>query len=77
LIHAILVELGVGLSKEAAEALYVAVSTDTGCFKYANTTSNTHRVAAAAMDAGIDARALNRKLFSIKSRARIVWSAPF
>lgn len=71
IVYALLCELGAPLSREAAEALYVAVSTDTGCFKYSNTTANTHRVAAAAMDAGIDAPALNRKLFFTKSRARI------
>ena len=31
---------------EIAKMLYVAVSTDTGCFAYANTTANTHAVAA-------------------------------
>ena len=43
----ILYELAVeldGLTAEVALPLYVAVSTDTGCFVYANVTANTHRV---------------------------------
>lgn len=32
---------------EMAVPLYVAVSTDTGCFVYGNTTADTHRTAAA------------------------------
>ena len=47
IIHAILLELGVTVTKRIAECLYVAISTDTGCFKFSNTTSNTHRTAAA------------------------------
>ena len=35
----LLEELGVRLTKQMAEALYLAVSTDTGCFKYSNTTA--------------------------------------
>lgn len=71
LIYALLMEMGAPLDKGTAESLYVAVSTDTGCFKYSNTTANTHRVAAAAMELGIDAAAFNRELFDTKSRARI------
>lgn len=57
------------LDQEMAEALYVAVSTDTGCFLHGNTTPHTHRVAAELMELGLDITALNRKLFVIKSRA--------
>ncbi len=71
LIYQLLRQMDVLLDKDSAESLYVAVSTDTGCFKYSNTTANSHRVAAAAMDMGIDAAALNRELFDTKTRARI------
>ena len=43
------------VTPDIALPLYVAVSTDTGCFVYANTTARTHRIAAALMDCGIDA----------------------
>lgn len=49
---------------EAAQCLYAAVATDTGCFRFSNTTARTHRIAAALMDAGIDAAYLNKRFFS-------------
>ena len=59
------------LTPEIALSLYLAVSTDTGCFSYSNTTANTHRVAAALMDTGIDYRSLNKTFFRTKSRKRM------
>jgi len=49
----------------------VAISTDTGGFVYANTTSRTHAVAAALMNTGIDYRAVNKVFFRTKSRKRM------
>ncbi len=60
------------LDRELALPLYVAVSTDTGCFLHGNTTPQTHRVAAALMETGLDITALNRKLFVVKSRAAMM-----
>lgn len=71
IIFALLQELGAPLDLISAGALYVAVSTDTGCFQYSNTTSNTLRVAASLRDTGIDAASINRKLFGLKSLRRL------
>ena len=54
-----------------ANALYVAVSTDCGCFVYSNTTANTHRVAAELIASGADYKRLNKKHFRTKSMARM------
>ncbi len=70
LIYDLLRELG-PISQEAALPLYVAVSTDTGCFAYNNTTAQTHRVAAALMDTGIDYQQVNKLLFRTKTRKRL------
>ena len=51
LIYDILSDLG-PITPEMALPLYVAVSTDTGCFAYANTTAQTHAVAAALLRTG-------------------------
>lgn len=59
------------VSPAAALPLYLAVSTDTGCFVYSNTTSGTHRVAAALMDTGIDYRSVNKRHFRTKSFKRL------
>ena len=63
--------LGTALTKEMAEALYVAISTDTGCFRYANVTDNTFRCAAACVAAGAEIYPINRAFFETKRRARL------
>ena len=70
LIYDILSRLG-PITPEQALPLYVAVSTDTGCFAYANTTADTHAVAAALLRTGIDYRAVNKVFFRTKSRKRM------
>jgi phosphoesterase RecJ-like protein len=50
----LIAELGVELTPEIAEALYIAVVTDTGRFQYANTTAKALRLAAELVEAGAD-----------------------
>ena len=52
-----------------ADCLYTAISTDTGCFVYDSTSSYTHKVASALIDAGADTAKLNKLLFRTKSSA--------
>lgn len=59
------------LTPQIALPLYVAVSTDTGCFVYTNTTAATHRAAAALMDTGIDCGPINKRHFRTKSWKRL------
>lgn len=63
------------VTPDIALPLYVAVSTDTGCFVYSNTTARTHRIAAALMDCGIDVAPVNKALFRTKSRTRLAMEA--
>ena len=70
ILYEILRELG-QVNAETAVPLYVAVSTDTGCFQYGNTTAETHRVAAALMATGIDVFPLNKRHFRTKTWARL------
>ena len=70
IIYALAEGLGV-MSPAVADALYVAVSTDCGCFVYSNVTPNAHRVAAALMEAGADYKRLNKKHFRTKTMARM------
>lgn len=70
ILYEILKELG-QVNAETAVPLYVAVSTDTGCFQYGNTTAETHRVAAALMATGIDVFPLNKRHFRTKTWARL------
>ena len=56
---------------EEANLLYIAVSTDTGCFVYANTNADTHRAAAKVLDAGAELPRINKLLFRTKRRERL------
>lgn len=66
----ILRELG-PVTKEMADALYLAVSTDTGCFQYSNVTGDTLRTAAALKDLGADTFSINKTMFGTKTIARL------
>ena len=60
------------ITKHIAEALYTGIATDTGCFKYQNTTPEAHRIAADLIEQyNIDYTNINRKMFDIKSKARM------
>ena len=54
LVYQLIKELGVEIDKDIAEDLYVAIMTDTGCFRYSNTTAECHLVAAELYKAGIE-----------------------
>lgn len=70
LMYDILATLG-PITPEIALPLYVAVSTDTGCFAYNNTSAQTHAVAAALMRTGIDFKTVNKVFFRTKTRKRM------
>jgi len=71
IIYDIMMEMGVRLDTPMANALYTAISTDTGCFRYANTKSHTFRVAAACAEVSDDLPALNQVLFETNSLKRL------
>jgi bifunctional oligoribonuclease and PAP phosphatase NrnA len=54
ILYDLLDELDVRLTPEIAEALYIAIVTDTGRFQYANTTAKSLRLAAELVEAGAD-----------------------
>lgn len=56
-------QLGVKLTPGIAEALYIAVVTDTGRFQYSNTTPKTLRLAADLLEAGADAHRVFQDLY--------------
>lgn len=63
--------LQVNVDIPIAKALYTAVSTDTGCFRYANTTAHSFRVAAACYESGADLQRINLALFDTNSLAKL------
>lgn len=63
--------LEVPLDENIADAIYTAISTDTGCFKFSSVSADTFTAAARCAAAGADVAGLNLELFIIKSPNRI------
>jgi phosphoesterase RecJ-like protein len=62
--------LNVRLDMDIAELLFISITTDTGCFRYANTTSATLRAAAEVLEYGFDAYSFIYSFFELKTRSR-------
>ena len=71
IIYRILLELGVTFTKEIANCLYTGISTDTGCFRYTNTTAATLRICADLLEYGCNSGYINKVMFETKSKKRI------
>lgn len=71
IIYELIPLLGAEYTKEIADCLYTAISTDTGCFRYTNTTSRTMRIAAELIDLNCDSGYINKEMFETKSKARV------
>jgi phosphoesterase RecJ-like protein len=63
IIYDILVELGVQMTPEIAIPLYTGLSTDTGCFRFANTNAHTYTTAAACAATGANLQPITQALF--------------
>lgn len=71
IIYDLAMELWQDLDPETADALYVALSTDTGCFRFANTTDHSFLVAAACARAGARVFQLNQEIFETVSLTKL------
>ncbi|MCL7957226.1 MAG: bifunctional oligoribonuclease/PAP phosphatase NrnA [marine benthic group bacterium] len=64
LVHDLFALAGMPASREEADALYVAIVTDTGSFRYANTNPPAHRIAAELIETGVDPESMYRRLYA-------------
>ena len=71
LVWDVLAEAGVIMDEKIAEAVYVGVSTDTGCFRYSNTKDHTFATAALCAKAGARVYELNQELFETNTLGRL------
>ena len=71
IIFDLLQELWQEFDPAIADAIYVGTSTDTGCFRFANTTSHTFITAAACAAAGARVYELNQTLFETNTLGRL------
>ena len=65
--------MGVPFTRQIAMCLYTGMATDTGCFKFSNTTPDTHIFTAQIMREYPDIRydLINREMFTVKSRGQL------
>ncbi|MBO4366387.1 MAG: DHH family phosphoesterase [Clostridia bacterium] len=70
LLNALHVRIG-SEERDIAAALYAAISSDSGGFRYESTRPSTLRMAAALLETGIDCAQINRKLFECKPLSRV------
>jgi bifunctional oligoribonuclease and PAP phosphatase NrnA len=64
-------ESGFGVTHDIAEALYVALMTDTGSFRFSNTDTHAHRMAAELLSHGLEPQRLHAMVHSRASAGRL------
>jgi bifunctional oligoribonuclease and PAP phosphatase NrnA len=64
LVHDFAVTLGYEITPDVAAALYVAMLTDTGGFRFSNTTPRCHAVAGQLLAAGVDPEEMYRRIYA-------------
>ncbi len=66
-------EMGlISMTERLAYPIFAAISSDTGCFCYSNTSAMTHIRTAELMRCGIDAADINHRLFHSKPREQLL-----
>ena len=71
IVYDLIRESGAPITRGIAEALYVALMTDTGSFRYSNTDSHAHRMAADLLAHGLDPQELHAQVHSHASAGRL------
>lgn len=71
IIYELLIELGVEINTSISKCLYTSLVTDTGSFRYSNTTSKTHSIASALLKNNIKHDTIHRSIFDNKSYKKL------
>lgn len=71
IVYDILKALNAPITNPIAEALYTAVLTDTGSFRFNNTTPKAHRMAAEFLEQGLDFRSIYEQVYEKESPEKI------
>lgn len=64
-------EMDCEIDKDVATNLYVAILTDTGSFRFSNTTSQAHKIASELLNYGLDANMIYENIYEKRSRDEI------
>lgn len=71
IVYYVIKELGAEFDEKMASCIYTGISTDTGCFKFPNTTARTFYIAGVMKDLGADTEMINEVMFEIKTRGEL------
>ncbi len=71
LVFGLIRESGHVVDRHTAEALYVGLMTDTGNFRYSNTDSQAHHMAAELLAAGVDPQGVNQRVHAVMPAGRL------
>lgn len=68
--------LGISIDDNIAKCIYTGIATDTGCFKYENTTARAHEIVAELKRTStVNFAKINRNMFDVKTRGRLKMEA--
>ncbi len=70
-VYDVICALGEEIDTEIANCIYTGVATDTGCFRFSNTTPQSHMIAAVMIKCGAEITPINYAMFDMKSQGRI------
>jgi bifunctional oligoribonuclease and PAP phosphatase NrnA len=72
IVYELLQDQKLPFSPEIADALFVAISTDTGSFRYQNTTARTFEIAGKLVEAGVDLATISNRVYESYPKRRIL-----
>lgn len=75
LIFYVIEALGADMDKEIAEAIYTGILTDTGSFRYSNTTGDSHRIVSRLYEYNIDSNRICVEIYENISESKMALSA--
>ena len=68
-------ESGIKITKDMADCLYVAILTDTGCFRYETVTNKTFLAASKLFEIGVDTSDIAKKCYDNKPKSMVTFQA--
>jgi phosphoesterase RecJ-like protein len=71
LVYDIAMTLGLEVTPAVAQSLYAAILTDTGSFRFSNTSPRAHGIAAALLAAGVNPEEMYRRIYAQVSLGRL------
>lgn len=74
-LYGIFEKLGAEIDKDTAIALYCSILTDTGCFKYKNTSEKSMEICAKLLSKGVDPSDISQRIYGNKPKAMVMLTA--